>query len=182
MLSWPLWYPLGLTFVGSPAAPSTESRTRTSPNFGKTNIMFQFAFHLIFVLLLLLCMLSVYIVISIRYLQFGWKIEIKMSKFRAVLLKPCIPDMSGIHTGHVRYWFLCQAVLQNTCVPDTSGIPTGHVRYFLPVLNIFILCSNFVLQDCNFYIYSLYLVYFVANLWGVVLHLIWSFHFENSLY
>ena len=42
---------IALEFVGSPAKPSTESRTRTSPNFGKTNIMSQFAFHLIFVLL-----------------------------------------------------------------------------------------------------------------------------------
>ena len=48
-LEWPLWYPLGLTFTGSPAAPSMESRTRTSPNFDKTNIVSQFAFHSIFV-------------------------------------------------------------------------------------------------------------------------------------
>ena len=77
--------PLGLTFAGSPAAPSTESRTRTSPNFGKTNIVSQFAFHLIFVLLQLLCRFSVYIDISSRYLQFGLKIEIESSKFGAVL-------------------------------------------------------------------------------------------------
>ena len=31
--------PLELTFVGSLVAPSTESRTRWSPNFGKTNIV-----------------------------------------------------------------------------------------------------------------------------------------------
>ena len=119
-------------------SPSMESRTRTSPKFGKTNIVSQFAFHLIFVLLQLLCMLSVYIVISSMCLQFGLKIEIERSKFGATLQKPCIPDTSDVHTG--------------------------HVRYFLPVLNIFILCSNFVLQGCNFYIYSLYLVYSVANL------------------
>ena len=79
-----------------PAAPSTESRTRTSPNFGKTNIVSQFALHLIFVLLQLLCRLSVYIVISNRCLQFGLKIEIERSKFGVVLQKPCIPDTSGI--------------------------------------------------------------------------------------
>ena len=85
-------YPLGLTFAGSSAAPSTESRTRTSPNFGKTNIVSRFAFYLIFVLLQLFCRLSVYIVISSRCLQFGLKIEIERSKFRADLQKPCIPD------------------------------------------------------------------------------------------
>jgi len=79
----------------------------------------QLGFHLIFVLLQLLCRFSVYLVISSRYLQFGLKIEIERSKFGAVLQKPCISDM--------------------------SGIPTGHVRYFLPMLKIFILCSNFVL-------------------------------------
>ena len=76
--------------------PSMESRTRTSLNFGKTNIVSQFTFHLIFVLLQLLCRLSVYIVISSRCLQFGLKIEIERSKFGADLQKPCIPDTSGI--------------------------------------------------------------------------------------
>ena len=47
--------------------------------------------------LLLLCRLSMYIVISSRYLQFDLKLEIERSKFRAVPLKPCID------TGHVRY-------------------------------------------------------------------------------
>ena len=79
-----------------------------------------------------------YIVISSRYLLFGLKIEIERSKFGAALQKPCISDTSGIHTG--------------------------HVRYFLPVQNIFVLYSNFVLQDCSFYIYYLYLVYSVSNL------------------
>ena len=96
-----MWYPLGLTFARSPTAPSTESRTLTSPNFGKTNIVSQFTFHSIFVLLLLLYRLFVYIVISSRYLQFDLKLEIKRSKFRAVPLQPCIPDTSGIVTGHV---------------------------------------------------------------------------------
>ena len=54
-------------------------------------------------LLLLLCRLSVYIVISSRYLQFDLKLEIERSKFRAVPLKPCIPDTFGIATGHVQY-------------------------------------------------------------------------------
>ena len=88
--------PSRAAFAGSPVAPSTESRTRTSPNFGKTNIVSQFAFHLIFVLLQLLCRFSVYIDISSRYLYFGLKIEIEKSKFGAVLQKPCIPDTSGI--------------------------------------------------------------------------------------
>ena len=66
-------------------SPSTESRTRTSPNFGKTNIVSQFTFYLIFVLLQLLCRFSVFIDISSRYLQFGLKIEIERSKFRAAL-------------------------------------------------------------------------------------------------
>ena len=84
-------------------SPSTEGIIRTSPNFGKTNIVSQFAFHLIFVLLLLLCKLFVYIVISSRYLQFDLKLEIERSKFRAVPLKLCILDTFGIATGHVRY-------------------------------------------------------------------------------
>ena len=54
-------------------------------------------------LLQLLCRFSVYIVISSKCLQFGSKIEIERSKFGADLQKPCIPDTSGIHTGHVRY-------------------------------------------------------------------------------
>ena len=33
--------PLELTFAGSFAAPSTESRTRQCPNFGKTNTVSQ---------------------------------------------------------------------------------------------------------------------------------------------
>ena len=111
-------------------SPSTEGRTQRSPNFGKTNIVFQFIFHLIFMLLYLLCRLSMYIVISSRCLQFGLKIEIKRSKFGVVSLKPCILDMSGIDIGHVRYIPLCQAILQNMCIPDTSSIPIGHVRYF----------------------------------------------------
>ena len=45
-----------------------------------------------------------YLVVSIRYLQFVWKIEIERSKFGAVPLKSCIPNTSGIPTGHVRYW------------------------------------------------------------------------------
>ena len=65
-----------------------------------------------------------YIVISIRCLQFGLKIEIERSKFGADL--------------------------QKSCIPDTSGINTGHVRYFLPALKIFILCSNLMLQGCSF--------------------------------
>ena len=84
-------------------SPLNGDRTQPSPNFGKTNIVSQFTFHLIFVLLQLLCRFSVYIDISSRYLQFGLKIEIERSKFRAVLQKPCILDTSGIHTGHVRY-------------------------------------------------------------------------------
>ena len=66
-----------------------------SSNFDKTNIVSQFAFHLIFVLLQLLYRFSVYIIIS-RCLQFGLKIEIKRSKFRADQQKSCIPDTSGI--------------------------------------------------------------------------------------
>ena len=77
-------------------SPSTEGRTQRSPNFGKTNIVSQFMFHLIFVLLQLLCRFSVYIDISSRYLQFGLKIEIERCKFGAVLQKPGIPDTSGI--------------------------------------------------------------------------------------
>ena len=92
-----------MTFAGLPAAPSTESRTQTSPNFDKINIVSQFAFHSIFVLLLLLCRLSVYIIISSRYLQFDLKLEIERSKFRVVPLKPCIPDTIGIDAGHVLY-------------------------------------------------------------------------------
>ena len=88
--------PARVTFAGSPVAPSTESRTQTSPNFGKTNIVSQFAFHLIFVLFQLLCRFSMYIVMFSRYLQFGLKIEIKRSKFGAALQKSYIPDTSGI--------------------------------------------------------------------------------------
>ena len=36
--------------IGLPAATSTESRTRGSPNFDKIKIVSQFAFHLIFVI------------------------------------------------------------------------------------------------------------------------------------
>ena len=104
-LEWPSWYPLGLTFAGSLVAPSMESRTRTSPNFGKTNIVSQFIFHLIFMLLQLLCRFSVYLVISSRYLQFGLNIEIERSKFGAVLQKPCIPDTSGIRALCWKYLF-----------------------------------------------------------------------------
>ena len=77
-------------------SPSMESRTETSPNFGKTNIVSQFTFHLIFVLLQLLCRFSMYIVISSKCLQFGLKIEIERSKFGADLQKSCIPDTSDI--------------------------------------------------------------------------------------
>ena len=49
-------------------------------------------------------------------LQVGLKIEIKRSKFGAVLL--------------------------NTCIPDTSGIPSGHVQYLSSVLNLFDPYSN----------------------------------------
>ena len=83
-------------------SPSTEGRTQRSPNFGKTNIVSQFVFHLIFVLLQLVYRFSVYIIIS-RCLQFGLKIEIERSKFGAYLQKSCILDTSDIHTGHVRY-------------------------------------------------------------------------------
>ena len=47
-------------------------------------------------LLQLLCRLSMFLVISSRYLQFGLKIEIKKSKFGVVLQNSCIPDTSGI--------------------------------------------------------------------------------------
>ena len=83
-------------------SPSMESRTETSPNFGKTNIVSQFTFHLIFVLVLLLCRFSVYTVISSRYLQFGLKIEIERSKFRAVLQNTCIPDTYLPDTSAIR--------------------------------------------------------------------------------
>ena len=66
-------------------SPSTEGRTQRSPNFGKTNIVFQFIFHLIFMLLYLLCRLPVCGTIFSGCLQVGLKIEIKRSKFRAVL-------------------------------------------------------------------------------------------------
>ena len=103
-------------------SPSTESRTRTSLNFGKTNIVSQFVFHSIFVLLLLLCRLSVYIVISSRYLQFDLKLEIERSKFRAVPLKSCIPNTSGIdHSDRL----FCRTRAYRTSpvyLPHTSGI------------------------------------------------------------
>ena len=114
-LEWPSWYPLGLTFVGSLATPSTKSRTRTSLNFGKTNIVSQFAFHLIFVLLQLFCRFSVYIVISSRCLQFGLKIEIERIKFGAALQKSCIPDTSGIRAQGWILFDLCSNFVLQGC-------------------------------------------------------------------
>ena len=63
-----------------------------------------------------------YLVISSRYLQFGLKLEIERSKFRAVLLKPCIPDTSGIdHCG--RQLFRTRVYWTSPIyLPDTSGI------------------------------------------------------------
>ena len=93
-----------------------------SPNFGKTNVVSQFAFHSIFVLLLLLCMLSVYIVISSRYLQFDLKLEIERSKFRAVPLKLCIPDTSGIDHCDRLFYRTRAYWTRSVYLSDTSNI------------------------------------------------------------
>ena len=95
---------------------STESRTRTSPNFGKTNIVYQFVFLLIFVLLQLLCRLPVCGTILSGCLQVGLMFGIKRSKLGVTLQNSCIPDVSDITIGRVRYCLKC------SIEPDVSGI------------------------------------------------------------
>jgi hypothetical protein len=81
--------PLELTLARSLAAPSTESRTRRSPNFGKTNIpcLISFWFDICDPLAAfeLLCRFSVYHIVSSRHLKLGLKIEIERSKFGAIV-------------------------------------------------------------------------------------------------
>jgi hypothetical protein len=122
-LRWLFLYLCSYNLDGSiTAAPSRESRSRWRLNFGKTHRVSQSLFSLC------ICDLLVLLELVFRSLigdcNLDWKDKFKRSS-----------------------WELYR---QNPCIPDASGIDTGHVRYFPPMLNLFNLCSNLFVVGFKF--------------------------------